>query len=115
MCYLNTRMIEIREYLHPDGSSPYSRWFHALNAQAAVKVTAAVVRMEHGNLSCTKSVGGGVFECKIDFGPGYRLYFGKDGERLIILLGGGMKKGQNKDIQKAKELWVNYKRRKKEE
>ncbi len=96
-------MIEIREYLHPDGSSPYSRWFHALNAQAAVKVTAAVVRMEHGNLSCTKSVGGGVFECKIDFGPGYRLYFGKDGERLIILLGGGTKKGQNKDIQKLSE------------
>ena len=105
-------MIEIREYLQADGRSPYARWFHGLNAQAAAKVTAALARMEHGNLSNTKSLGSGVIESKIDFGPGYRVYFGKDGERLIILLGGGTKKGQNKDIQKAKELWLEYKKRK---
>lgn len=78
-------------------------------------MTAALVRMEHGNLSNTKSVGSGLLESKIDFGPGYRVYLGKDGERLIILLGGGTKKGQNKDIQKAKALWFEYKKRKKEE
>ena len=71
--------------------------------------------MEHGNLSNTKSLGGGVIESKIDFGPGYRVYFGKDGKHLIILLGGGTKKGQSKDIQKAKALWQEYKRREKEE
>lgn len=86
-------MIEIREYLQAAGRSPYARWFHSLNAQAAAKVTAALVRMEHGNLSNTKSVGSGLLESKINFGPGYRVYLGKDGERLIILLGGGTKKG----------------------
>ena len=66
-------------------------------------------------MSSTKSVGGGVIESKIDFGPGYRIYFGKERERLVILLGGGTKKGQSKDIKKAKDLWQEYKRRKKEE
>jgi len=108
-------MIEIREYLQPDGRSPYAKWFHGLHAQAAAKVTAALVRIEHGNLSSTKSVGSGIIESKIDFGPGYRIYFEKERERLVILLGGGTKKGQSKDIQKAKKLWLEYKKRKKEE
>ncbi len=108
-------MIDLREYLQADGRSPYAKWFHGLNAQAAAKIIAALVRIEHGNLSSTKSVGGGVIESKIDFGPGYRIYFGKERERLVILLGGGTKKGQSKDIKKAKDLWQEYKRRKKEE
>jgi putative addiction module killer protein len=66
-----------------------------------------------GNLSKTKSVGSGVFEYKIDFGPGYRIYFGRDGDTLIILLGGGTKKRQNNDIQTAQARWTDYKRRKK--
>jgi len=60
-------------------------------------------------------VGAGVFEYKIEFGPGYRIYFGKDGERLVILIGGGTKKRQQPDIKAAKECWADYKRRKKEE
>jgi putative addiction module killer protein len=84
-----------------------------LNAQAAAKVVTALVRIEQGNMSNTKSVGSGVFECRIDFGPGYRVYFGKDGDTPIILLGGGTKKRQQKDIQDARKIWKEYKQRKK--
>jgi hypothetical protein len=61
----------------------------------------------------SRGVGEGVSECRIDFGPGYRIYFGKDGEQLIILLGGGTKKRQNEGIESAKEAWREYKQRKK--
>ena len=65
--------------------------------------------------SNSKGIGEGVFECRIDFGPGYRIYFGKDGDALVILLGGGTKKRQQKDIINAKLLWKEYKRRKRQE
>ena len=107
-------MIEIREYIDRKGGSPYAKWFNRLNAPAAAKVVTALVRMEQGNLSNTKGVGAGVFECRIDFGPGYRVYFGKDGDTLIILLGGGIKKRQQKDIQDARTIWKEYKRRKRQ-
>ena len=85
-------MITIREYIDADGRSPYAKWFNRLNAPAAAKIATAIVRMEQGNLSNSKGIGEGVFECRIDFGPGYRIYFGKDGDTLVILLGGGTKK-----------------------
>ena len=105
-------MIEVREYVDGDGRSPYAKWFDRLGAQAAAKVATALVRMEQGNLSNTKSVGAGVFECRIHFGPGYRVYFGKDGDSLIILVGGGTKKRQQQDIDTAHRLWQEYQRRK---
>ena len=108
-------MIEIREYVDTKGRSPYARWFSRLSAQAAAKTATAVVRMEWENLSNVKSVGAGVRECRIDFGPGYRVYFGKDGDALIILLGGGTKKRQQQDIETARILWQEYKRRKRRE
>ena len=108
-------MITIREYIDLDGRSPYAKWFNRLNAPAAAKVATALVRMELGNFSTTKGIGEGVFECRIDFGPGYRIYFGKDGDALVILLGGGTKKRQQKDIMTAKTLWKEYKRRKRQE
>ena len=108
-------MIEIREYIDAQGRSPYARWFDRLNAQAAAKVAAALIRMEQGNLSSVKGVGAGVFECRIGFGPGYRVYFGKDGDALIILLGGGTKKRQRQDIETARDLWREYKQRKRRE
>ena len=106
-------MIEIRAYVDYEGGSPYAKWFNSLNAPAAAKVVTALVRMEQGNMSNTKRVGSGVFECRIDFGPGYRVYFGKDGNTLIILLGGGTKKRKQKDVQKARTIWKDYKKRKK--
>jgi putative addiction module killer protein len=84
-------------------------------SQAAAKVAIAITRMAQGNLSNAKSVGGGIQEHRIDFGPGYRIYFGRDGERLLILLGGGTKKRQHDDIRSAQGLWATYRQRKKEE
>ena len=108
-------MIEVREYIDTSGRSPYARWFNRLNAQAAARVATALIRMEEGNLSNAKSVGGGVLECRIDYGSGYRVYFGRDGDALIILLGGGTKTRQQKDIEAAHDLWQEYKRRKRRE
>jgi len=108
-------MIEVREYLDAEGNSPYAKWFDRLNVTAAVKVATAVNRMEQGNFSNVKGVGAGVYEYRIDFGSGYRIYFGKDGDRLVILLAGGTKKRQDTDIASAKGHWRDYKRRKRQE
>lgn len=105
-------MIEIREYLDQRGSSPFADWFSSLNAPAAAKVATALARMEMSNFSNVKGVRSGVFEYRIDFGPGYRIYFGKDGDRLVILLGGGSKKRQQHDIEEAITLWAEYRKRK---
>ena len=105
-------MVDVREFNRRDGLSPYAEWFDQLNAQAAAKVAVAMTRLALGNFSNVKGVGHGVFECRIDFGPGYRVYFGKDGERLVILLGGGTKKRQQRDIQAALANWREYKSRK---
>jgi putative addiction module killer protein len=103
---------QVVEYLEQDGSSPFAKWFSRLDPIAGAKVTTALYRMEQGNLSNVKPVGQGVAEYRIDFGPGYRIYLGQDGPVLIILLGGGTKKGQNADIQLARLRWREYKARK---
>jgi putative addiction module killer protein len=83
-----------------------------LDSTARAKVAAALLRMEQGNLSNVKSVGQGVLEYKIDFGPGYRVYFGRDGEVLVMLLTGGTKKRQQRDITDAAAYWRDYKQSK---
>ena len=75
-------------------------------------MAAALARIQQGNFSNAKGVGAGVYEYRIDFGPGYRIYFGKDGERLVILAGGGTKKRQQEDIKTALARWQGYKQRK---
>lgn len=105
--------VEIEQYIREDGTNPFEKWFDKLNAIAAAKVTTALYRMEQGNFSNVESVGEGVFEYKIHFGPGYRIYFGQEGQELVILVGGGSKKQQSNDIKKAKELWAEYKTEKK--
>jgi len=105
--------MKIEEYQDPKGISPFSEWFGNLDTQAALLITTILTRIQHGNVSNIKGIGNGVFERTIDQGPGYRIYFGKDGPDLIILLGGGIKRGQQKDIDKAKSLWKEYKGRKK--
>jgi len=107
-------MIDVREYLDHEENSPYAVWFDDLSAQAAAKVTMAVTRLGQGNFSNVKGVGSGVLEYKIDFGPGYRIYIGKDGDSLVILLGGGTKKRQYTDIKEAIARWQDYKKRKKQ-
>ncbi len=104
--------IEIQEFLDASGRSPFVRWFEGLNAVAAARVTVALSRLRLGNFSNVEGVGSGVYELKIDFGPGYRVYFGKDGERIVILLGGSSKKRQGAAITAAEAAWAEYKRRK---
>lgn len=105
--------IKIASYVTEDGLDPFAKWFDKLNAIAAAKVSTALYRMELGNYSNFKTLGEGIFEYKIDFGPGYRTYFGQDGEELVILVGGGSKKQQDKDIKIAKNYWQKYKLAKK--
>src|SRR2546423_539151 len=107
-------MLELREYRERSGRSPFREWYEGLNAEAARKVTSALYRVGLGNSSKTKSVGAGVLECKINFGPGYRVYFGKDGEQVVILLGGGTKQRQQNDISLALNRWEDYKQRKRQ-
>lgn len=106
------RDVEILEYLGPTGRSQFALWFAGLNGAAAARVTVALTRLGNGNFSNVKGVGSGVHEYKIDFGPGYRIYFGQDGERIVILLGGGSKKRQSAVIAAAQASWAAYKRAK---
>ena len=105
-------MIGIREYLDVNGRSPFRLWFDQLDRTAAAKVTVALTRIGMGNFSNVKSVGSGVLECRIDYGPGYRIYFGRDGEAIVVLLCGGSKKRQPRDIADARIRWNDYKARK---
>jgi putative addiction module killer protein len=99
----------IRYYVAADGRQPFAEWFVDLESISRAKVTRSIVRMEQGNFSNVKSVGEGVLEYRIDFGPGYRVYFGRDGETLVILLCGGTKKRQQRDIDAAHVYWQDYK------
>ncbi len=108
-------MVEVLEYLDQNGRSPFADWFNGLDAQAAAKVSTAQAKLGLGNWSNVKGVSGGVYERVIDFGPGYRMYFGKDGDKVVVLLAGGTKKRQDSDVTNAKERWQDYKQRKKSE
>lgn len=111
---LPTAATDVRLYVATDGSSPFGTWFDGLDVAAATKVTVAVSRIEQGNLSNVKSVGDGVLEYRIDWGAGYRLYFGRDGATVVILLTGGTKRRQQRDVEAAKQLWADYKQRRPE-
>jgi putative addiction module killer protein len=107
-------VIELREYIDARGRNPYRKWVAELEIGTRARVIAGVLRLGDGNFSAVKSAGAGILELRMDFGPGYRVYFGKDGEQLVILLGGGSKRRQQKDIEAAKTLWSEYKRYKRE-
>ncbi|HEX3117130.1 MAG TPA: type II toxin-antitoxin system RelE/ParE family toxin [Bradyrhizobium sp.] len=102
-------MVELRYYVSASGDEPFGDWFTDLEAVARAKVTRAIARLEQGNFSSVKTVGEGVLEYRIDFGPGYRVYFGRDGDTLVILLTGGTKKRQQRDIDAAHAYWRDYK------
>lgn len=103
-------MIRIEEY-ESDGTNPFRQWFEELDEQAAAIVTVAIERLSEGNTSNVKSIGEGAGELKINRGPGYRVYFGWDGKLLVILLGGGTKRRQQRDIDAALRRWRDYKKR----
>ena len=103
--------IRVEEYIRPDGTNPYKTWFDSLDPQAAAKVVTATLRLELGNTSNVKWFAG-IGEYIIDWGPGYRIYLAKDGDTLIVLFGGGTKRRQQADIDRAVVLHTEYRSRK---
>lgn len=104
---------ELRYYVSAEGKIPFKTWLEGLrdvSARAHIRVRLDRVRL--GNLGNSRTVGGGVRELKVDYGPGYRIYFAQEGTHIILLLLGGDKSKQEKDIETAKKYWNDHKRRK---
>jgi putative addiction module killer protein len=102
------KQLEIKQYIK-NGRSPFAEWFNSLDAVTAARVDRYIRRLEAGNFGAAKLLQYGVSELRLDFGPGYRVYFGRDGNTIIILLGGGSKRRQPADIAAAIECWKRYK------
>ena len=98
-------MYQIREYITEQGRNPFRRWLKKLTKQQAARLGQVLVRVSNGLLRDTKHVGDGVYELRLHMGPGYRIYFGRDGKDLIILLIGGDKSSQQRDIDRAQRYW----------
>jgi putative addiction module killer protein len=98
----------LREYVSLGGTSPFRKWLDGLSLEARARVQARIFRFESGNLGDHKTVGEGVWEARLDFGPGYRVYFAKLGRTVILLLAGGDKRSQKKDIKQAQQYWAEY-------
>ena len=106
--------IEIRRYCTVAGDEPFTRWLNALpDRQARARILVRLERLEVGNFGDSRYLRDGVSELRIDWGPGYRAYFGRDGEAVVVLLCGGDTRKQAADIKKAVELWNEYGDRKK--
>jgi len=104
--------VKVLQYLTASGRKPLAEWLEGLrDREARARISARLDRLSAGLLGDWKSVGGGVCELRIDHGPGYRVYYGQDGNTLILLLRGGTKRTQTKDIEKAHEYWQDYKAR----
>lgn len=104
--------ITVLEYQTEDGRQPFSEWLEKLRDwEAARRIDARLSRVRLGNIGDARSVGKGVSELRISHGPGYRIYFGRKGDQIVILLCGGDKRSQQKDIQRAQEYWADYLRR----
>lgn len=97
-----------REYLTADGRNSFRDWLAGLDVAVKARIQARVLRFELGNLGDHKSVGAGVWEARLPFGPGYRIYFGKDGDSVILLVAGGAKASQAQDIRRAQGFWRDY-------
>ena len=100
--------MDVREYLTADGRNRYREWLDTLDVTPRARVQARVLRFSTGNLGDHKGVGGGVWEARVMFGPGYRTYFGKDGAQLVLLLLGGDKSTRTVDVPRAQESWQAY-------
>jgi len=103
---------EIETYVKLNGKVPFAEWIESLrDSRARQKIKSRLERITQGNLGDYRSVGEGVFELQIDYGSGYRVYFGQVGSMIVLLLCGGDKSTQDQDIIKAKEYWIDYGRR----
>jgi putative addiction module killer protein len=100
--------VDVREYLTAEGRNPYREWLDTLDTTPRARIQARVLRFSTGNLGDHKRVGGGVWEARVMFGPGYRIYFAKAGAQLVLLLLGGEKSTQSADVARAQEWWKAY-------
>lgn len=100
--------LTVREYETEDGTCPFRAWLETLDRATRARIQARVLRFEGGNLGDHKAVGGGVLEARVMFGPGYRIYFARDGATLVLLLVGGSKATQVRDIRTAQRYWRDY-------
>lgn len=101
--------IEVRSYVAQNGKRPFIEWLASLkDKQARHRIQNRLDRLSLGNRGDHRSLGDGVFELKIDYGPGYRMYFGEYTLQIVVLLLGGDKKNQDEDIKKAKKYWRHY-------
>ena len=106
---MNIQPQEIKEYINARGKSPYREWVNSLkDIKTRARIRQRIDRLELGNIGDCESVGDGVHELRLDFGPGYRIYFGQVGKTVILLLCGGTKRKQQKDIDQAKQYWKDY-------
>lgn len=107
---------EIRRYRSATGGEPFTKWLSDRpDRQARARILARLERLEAGNFGDVRFLRDGVSELRIDWGPGYRVYFGREGRMVIVLLCGGDKRKQHADIGKAVDLWQEYVNRKKGE
>ncbi len=111
----DTRPRTIDTYQRPNGTIPFTDWFNSIrDKKVKERIQARVDSVEIGNLGKYRSVGDGVWELKLDFGPGYRIYYGEVDNTIVLLLCGGDKSSQNRDINLAKNYWKDYKERQNE-
>ncbi len=111
---MDAPLYTIEEYVTAEGKIPFREWLHALrDVRSRAKVRVRLNRVRLGNFGDVKSVGGGVHELRIPHGPGYRVYFAHSGQRIVLLLCGGDKSSQKRDIARAKIYLADYKRRSK--
>jgi putative addiction module killer protein len=104
--------IEIRHYVTPAGKDVFEDWLAGLpDLQAQARIAVRINRLSAGNFGDSKSLGGGLSELRIDWGPGYRMYYARAGVQSILLLCGGDKRTQSADIQRAGRYWKDYKAR----
>ena len=107
---VETKHVEI--YLDRDGKAPFSNWVNDLSdLKGRAKVRERIARLRLGNMGDCEPVGEGVSELRIHYGPGYRVYFGQEGKKIVVLLLAGAKRTQKKDIKTAKNFWKDYKER----
>jgi putative addiction module killer protein len=109
---MNQSPIEVLEYLDEAQRNPFRTWLEALrDREARARIRVRINRLRQGNFGDCKAVGSGVSELRVDYGPGYRVYFGRQGEKIVILLCGGDKRTQTRDIETAQVRWQDYLRR----
>lgn len=102
----------LERYVAPEGHEPYTEWLNSIKDKITkARIINGVTKMENGNFGVSESVGAGVIELKLDFGPGYRVYYALEGEKIVLLLLGGSKKGQQADINKAQSYLKDYRSR----